>query len=160
MEGKKQFTGALNVKNGVLDMSNNNVAIFGKSLLHSAPLSAVAFQRSFFGIWGKYIISISLLLFAFSTAISWSYYGERSMTYLFGTKSIFIYRIIYVIAFFFASFTDTTIIWNLSAITITLMAIPNLIGILILSKEMKTTVKEYWTQFNLENPDKKTRFID
>jgi AGCS family alanine or glycine:cation symporter len=154
------FTGVLKVKAGKINFSTQAIDVYGKSLLHSAPLSTEAFKRSFFGEWGKYIVAIGLLLFAFSTAISWSYYGERAMTYLFGTKSVLSYRIIYVIAFFIASFTDTTIIWNLSAITIALMAIPNLLGILLLSKEMKTTVKEYWEQFHTEHPDSKIRFKD
>ncbi|MEO1256327.1 MAG: amino acid carrier protein, partial [Bacteroidota bacterium] len=71
----------------------------GKSLIHSAPLTAEAFTRSFFGDWGQYIVSIGLLMFAFSTAISWSYYGDRAMTYLFGSKSVKYYRLVYVVAF-------------------------------------------------------------
>ncbi len=157
---KRPFTGTIPVKNGVVDLSEKDVIIKGKSLLHSAPLTTEAFKRSYFGDWGQYIISIGLLLFAFSTAISWSYYGGRSMTYLFGTKSVIYYRILYVIAFFFASFTDTTIIWNLSAITIALMAIPNLFGILALSKEMKQTIKDYWRDFKKEHPEENIKFID
>lgn len=156
----KLFTGTISVNKGLVNFNERDIEIYGISLLHSAPLTTEAFKRSIFGDWGQYIISIGLLLFAFSTAISWSYYGGRSMTYLFGTKSIIYYRIIYVIAFFFASFTDTTIIWTLSAITIALMAIPNLLGILILSKEMKTTVNEYWKQFNKEHPENNSKFTN
>jgi len=93
--------------------------------------------------------------FAFSTAISWSYYGGRAVTFLFGTQYIIYYRLVYVIAFFFASFTDTTIIWSLSYITIALMAIPNLCGILILHKDIKTTIKEYWKDFKKDHPGEK-----
>ena len=107
------------------------------------------------GDFGKYIVSIGLLLFAFSTAISWSYYGGRAITYLFGQKYVIIYRLVYVIGFFFAAFTDTTIVWALSYITIALMTIPNLIGILLLSKEIKTTIKSYWKDFRKEYPDEK-----
>jgi AGCS family alanine or glycine:cation symporter len=95
------------------------------------------------------------LLFAFSTAIYWSYYGDRAITYLFGAKGVPYYHIVYVIAFFLASFTDTTIIWTLSGITIALMTIPNLIGILLLHKDMKSTVKEYWIGFKKEYPNEK-----
>ncbi|NOZ45236.1 MAG: alanine:cation symporter family protein [Chlorobi bacterium] len=142
------YNGDLNVDNGVI--TNNNIQIKGKSLLHSAPLTTEAFKRSFLGNWGQYIVSIGLLLFAFSTAISWSYYGGRAMTYLFGTKSLIYYRIIYVIGFFLASFTDTTIIWTLSGITIAFMTLPNLIGILLLRKDMKNTLKKYWVDFYKE----------
>ena len=89
-----------------------------------------------------------LLLFAFSTAISWSYYGDRAVTYLWGNKYVIYYRIIYVIGFFIAAFSDTNIVWAISYVTIALMAIPNLLGILILSPEIKGTIKEYWVDFS------------
>lgn len=128
----------------------------GLSLVHSAPLTAEAFTRSYFGDYGQYIVSIGLLLFAFSTAISWSYYGGRAMTYLLGSKSVVYYRIVYVIAFFIASFADTTVIWTLSGITIALMTLPNLFGILMLRKDMKKTVADYWDGFKKDFPDEPT----
>lgn len=146
----KPFDGVIKASDGKLlrDKNNKNVIISGKSLLHSAPLTSEAFKRSPLGEYGQYLVSIGLLLFAFSTAISWSYYGDRAVTYLFGSKAVIYYHIIYVIAFFFASFTDTTIIWTLSGVTIALMTIPNLTGILLLHKDMKQTVKDYWFDFN------------
>jgi len=103
------------------------------------------------------MVSIGLLLFAFSTAISWSYYGDRAVTYLWGSKYVNIYRLVYVIGFFIASFTDTTVIWTFSGITIALMAIPNLIGLLILSREIKTTIIDYWKDFHELFPDENRR---
>ena len=96
-----------------------------------------------------------MLLFAFSTAISWSYYGDRAVTYLWGTKYVIVYRLFYVFAFFIASFTDTTIVWNLSYITIALMTVPNLVGILILRRDIKTTISDYWKDFSNDWPDVK-----
>ncbi len=154
-EPNGKFTGKLKVMNGKIEREGNPVTISGKSLLHSAPLTNEAFKRSPFGEYGKYIVTIGLLLFAFSTAISWSYYGDRAITYLFGAKGVMYYHIVYVIAFFLASFTDTTIIWTLSGITIALMTIPNLVGILLLHKDMKATLREYWIEFNKEHRDKK-----
>lgn len=154
-EPNGKFTGKLKVVNGKIVREGNPVTISGKSLLHSAPLTNEAFKRSPFGEYGKYIVTIGLLLFAFSTAISWSYYGDRAITYLFGAKGVMYYHIVYVIAFFLASFTDTTIIWTLSGITIALMTIPNLVGILLLHKDMKATLREYWIEFNKEHRDKK-----
>ncbi|WP_281614726.1 sodium:alanine symporter family protein [Flammeovirga sp. SubArs3] len=136
------YTGTLNVVKGKVEWKKK-MAIRGKSLVHSAPLTSIAFTRSYFGEWGKYIVSIGLLLFAFSTAISWSYYGDRAMTFLLGAKSVIYYRAVYVFAFFVGSFADTTIIWTLSGITIALMTIPNLIGILILRKDMKESLEVY-----------------
>ncbi len=150
----KPFTGKIHVTGGKVDLPED-IEIRGKSLLHSAPLSAEAFKRGFFGSWGQYIISIGLLLFAFSTAISWSYYGDRAVTYLIGQKWVVPYRVLYILGFFIASFTDTTIIWNLSYITIVLMAIPNLLGLLLLHREVKQTIKDYWKIFRREFPDEK-----
>ena len=148
-----RFTGKMNIIDGKLQ---ENLIVEGKSLVHSAPLTALAFDKGFLGNYGNYIVSIGLLLFAFSTAIAWSYYGDRAMTYLFGTGSVVYYRIIYVIGFFIASFADTTVIWNVSLITIALMTIPNLIGLLWLRKEVKLTVKDYWVNFKKEWPNERT----
>ena len=136
------ITGALVVVDGRLE--DTSVVVNGESLLHSVPLTTMAFSRGLFGEYGKYIVAIGLMLFAFSTAIAWSYYGDRAMTYLLGPKSVLPYKIVYVLGFFYAALADTTIIWNLALITIVLMTVPNLIGILFMLREMKQTVKQYW----------------
>jgi len=140
------FNGALDVVDG--ELTNNAVDVTGKSLVHSAKLTTIAFKQGYFGEYGQYIVSIGLLLFAFSTAIAWSYYGDRAVTYLWGSKWVNTYRVFYVGGFFWASFADTTLVWTLAAVAIVLMTIPNLFGILMLAKEMKTTVKDYWKNFN------------
>ncbi|HPF51000.1 MAG TPA: amino acid carrier protein, partial [Draconibacterium sp.] len=71
------FSGQIQFNNGKL-INNQQFTLKGKSLMHSAPLTTIAFTRSWFGNYGKYIVSIGLLMFAFSTAISWSYYGDRA----------------------------------------------------------------------------------
>ncbi len=158
--GTEKYTGPIPVKNGVVQFSElatetAGVNFTGRSLIHSAALTTQAFKRSVMGDWGQYIVSIGLLLFAFSTAISWSYYGGRAVTYLFGTKYVIVYRMIYVVGFFLASFTDTTIVWNLSYITIAIMTIPNLFGLLVLRKDIKSTVRNYWSDFKKEWPQEK-----
>jgi AGCS family alanine or glycine:cation symporter len=140
------ITGTLNVVDGQLE--DLTVVVTGNSLLHSVPLTTQAFTKGLFGQYGQYIVSIGLVLFAFSTAIAWSYYGDRAMTYLFGTRSVLPYRIVYVLGFFTAALADTTIVWNISLITIVLMTVPNLVGILLMHKEMKSTVAEYWERTN------------
>jgi len=154
--GGKPFTGEINVTEGKVTNTTNDLTFTGQSLIHSAPLTTVAYTRSFLGDFGKYIVTIGLLLFAFSTAIAWSYYGDRAVTYLIGSRYVMFYRIIFVLGFFLASFTDTTIIWNLSLLTVAFMAIPNLIGLLVLHKEMKTTIQDYWVRFREEYPGEKT----
>jgi len=135
-------SGSLSVSEGQLvDIA---VSVNGQSLLHSVPLTTIAFTRGLLGDYGKYIVSIGLMLFAFSTAIAWSYYGDRAMTYLLGARSVLPYRVVYVLAFFYAALADTTIIWNVSLITIVLMTAPNLFGLLFMHREMKQTVTDYW----------------
>jgi AGCS family alanine or glycine:cation symporter len=140
------FTGTLKIVNG--KPVKENLEVSGKSLVHSAALTTIAFTRGFFGDFGQYIVSVGLMLFAFSTAIAWSYYGDRAMTYLFGPRSIMPYRVIYVAGFVWAAFSDTTLIWVLSAIAIVVMTLPNLFGIMLLCKEMKETVNDYWSRHN------------
>lgn len=144
---EKPFTGQIEVVNGRIAKLPEEVVISGVSLIHSAPLTAMAFNRGLFGNFGQYIVSIGLLLFAFSTAISWSYYGDRAVTFLWGTKYVRYYRIIYVVGFFLAAIIDTTIVWTFSGIAIALMTLPNLIGILLLRKDMKATIDDYWKRF-------------
>lgn len=143
--GGEPITGVAMVANGRLE--DESIAVTGESLLHSAPLTTQAYTRGLFGEYGQYIVSIGLMLFAFSTTIAWSYYGDRAMTYLLGPKSVLPYRIVYVTGFFYAALADTTIVWNLSLITIVLMTVPNLIGILLMHREMKRTVDDYWDRF-------------
>lgn len=148
------FSGEVSILNG--KVSGNELLQFtGKSLLHSAPLTTEAFTRSWLGDYGRYIVSIGILLFAFSTAISWSYYGGRAIIFLFGVKADFYYRIVYVLGFFLASFTDTTLIWTLSGITIVLMTLPNLFGILMLHKEMKSEISLFWKEWANRFPGEK-----
>ncbi len=138
------ITGQVSVSEGRL--VDTDVEVTGRSLLHSVPLTTMAYTRGLFGEFGKYIVSIGLMLFAFSTAIAWSYYGDRAMTYLLGPKSVLPYRVVYVLGFFYAALADTTIVWNVALITIVLMTVPNLIGILFMHKEMKQTVTKYWEE--------------
>jgi AGCS family alanine or glycine:cation symporter len=138
------FTGTLKIEEG--KPVRDNLEVSGKSLVHSAALTTIAFTRGYFGQFGQYIVSIGLLLFAFSTAIAWSYYGDRAMTYLLGPRSVMPYRVIYVAGFVWAAFSDTTLVWALSAVAIVVMTLPNLFGIVLLCKEMKETVDDYWSR--------------
>jgi AGCS family alanine or glycine:cation symporter len=125
----------------------NDVVLTGKSLIHSAALTSEAFTRSAFGDYGRYVVALVLLLFAFSTAVAWSYYGDRAVVYLVGTAWLTPYRLTYVLGFFFAAIADTSLIWLIAAITVAFMTIPNLIAILLLRKEMKQAVDDYWQDF-------------
>lgn len=150
---EENFTGTLPVENGRVFGAAAELQLSGRSLIHSAPLTTEAFSRGMLGDKGRFIIPISLLLFAFSTAIAWSYYGDRAVTFLWGIEYVRYYRVLYVLGFFAAAIIDTTIIWTFSGIAIALMTIPNIIGILLLRKEMKETVADYWENFDLSKKD-------
>jgi len=135
------YTGDLSVEKGSIKES---VELTGKSLIHSASLTAEAFTRSFMGDLGRPVVALVLLLFAFTTAVAWSYYGDRAVAYLFGTKWLVPYRLSYVVGFFIAAISDTSLIWLIAAITVALMTIPNLISILLLRVEVKSLVSDYW----------------
>ena len=141
------FTGKIEIKDSEFD---SDFEFVGKSLVKSAVLTSKAFNKGFFGSYGEYIVSVGLLLFAFSTVITWAYYGDRCSAYLFGESSIIYYRILYIIAFFIAGsgFLDTEIIWNFALITVAASTLPNLISIFLLRGKMKSLIDTYNNKTN------------
>ena len=135
------FTGIIDITDGKLD--SDGMSVVGESLLLGADLTSKAFSRSIFGEFGQYIVAIGLLLFAFSTAIAWSYYGDRATVHLFGEGWILYYRIIYVGAFFTAAIIDTKIVWDIATVIGPIATVPNLLAILFLRKEIKKLDSEY-----------------
>jgi len=140
-ESTDRYEGSINIDDGVI--STNGLSLSGKSLVHSAELTAVAFKSGVLGVYGGYIVALGLLLFAFSTAIAWSYYGDRSAAYVFGEKSVFWYRLVYVACFFMAAIIDTEVVWNLAYIIGPLVTIPNIIALIIFRIEMKSMSDSY-----------------
>ena len=135
------YSGKVRINNGKLD--NSEIYIQGASLLIGADLTGKAFSRSVFGEYGQYIVAIGLLLFAFSTVIAWSYYGDRATVHLFGEKWVLHYRIIYVGAFFLASIIDTKIVWDIATVIGPIATVPNLIALLLLRREIKEIQSKY-----------------
>ena len=134
------YSGELNISKGKI---SETVIVEGKSLVSSAELTAKAFSQGIFGEYGGKLVAISLLLFAFSTAITWCYYGDRSTAYIFGEKAVFWYRNFYVLCFVLAAVIDTTIVWNIAYVSVALVSIPNLIALFFLRKEVKELSNEY-----------------
>ncbi|WP_309496921.1 alanine/glycine:cation symporter family protein [Sulfurovum sp.] len=93
--------------------------------------------------WFPIILSFSIVLFAFSTMISWSYYGERSWTYLFGEKYTLLYKLIFVSFTVMASVTSASALLEFSDLLILSMALPNLIGLYMLQGDVKENLSEY-----------------
>lgn len=109
---------------------------------NGAELTSMAFADSIPG--GGFVVSVALTIFAFTTILGWSYYGERCWQYIFNEKSIVIYRFAWVAAVVsFANF-KVDFVWNLSDTLNGLMAIPNLIGLVILSPMVFKVTKDYF----------------
>ncbi|MDB9995888.1 sodium:alanine symporter family protein [Gammaproteobacteria bacterium] len=140
-QGAEPVSGLLEISDGKI--ADSSVRVEGKSLIHSAELTSKAFGSGVLGSYGEYIVAIGLLLFAFSTAIAWSYYGDRSTAYIFGEGAVPWYRTIYVVCFIAAAVVDTTVIWNIAYVVVALVTIPNLIALFVLRKEMKEQVETY-----------------
>lgn len=113
--------------------------------LNGAILTQFAFGQVF-GNFGQIALTVSLVLFAFTTILGWSYYGERCFEFLFGSKSIIIYRILYVIMIAIGGYISLDTIWVLADIVNGLMAFPNLIALLALSPIIVSETKKYFAK--------------
>lgn len=116
-----------------------------------APLTIHAFSTGLPGNWGGYIVSVGLALFAFSTLLGWSYYGERNVEYLFGTRLILPYRLAFIAAIFLGSFVlrlpdvrGFEFVWDFADLMNGLMAFPNLVGLLLLSGVVARETRAYF----------------
>ncbi len=97
--------------------------------------------------WFPYILSLAVLLFAYSTMISWSYYGERCWAYLFGDKTSKIFQLIFILNVFLGSIITSTNVLNFGDLMILGLAFPNLIGVYILSGKVKQDFDDYWAKY-------------
>lgn len=113
--------------------------------LEGAPLTQAAFA-SVFGQPGALALTISLVLFAYTTILGWSYYGERCIEFLFGTKSILPYRLVFVTMVALGGFLKLDLIWTIADIVNGLMALPNLIALLALSPVIIKETRQYFAK--------------
>ncbi len=120
----------------------------GKALMNSSLLTSFAFKEglSWMISWGDKIITFSILLFALSTAISWSFYGDRSTEYLFGPKAIMPYRWVYVIFVFIGGIAGLDVVWKFGDAALGFMTLPNLLAIILLSRKLKTMTTDYFAE--------------
>lgn len=110
--------------------------------MNGAALTNAAFTLAYPAL-GSYLLTIGLILFAFTTILGWNYYGERCAVYLFGTRSILPYRIVFVIMTFCGGIMQLDAIWALADILNGLMAIPNLVALLALSGVVAQELKNF-----------------
>ncbi|TNF72544.1 MAG: sodium:alanine symporter family protein [Acidobacteria bacterium] len=112
--------------------------------LNGAPLTQFAFSTGLPGEWGDVIVTLCLTMFAFSTMLGWSYYGEKSIEYLVGERAITPYRVLFVLAIFFGAIRSLDFVWSISDVMNGLMALPNLIGLLLLSGVIARETRDYF----------------
>jgi len=110
---------------------------------NGAALTQLAFERGLPGQWGDWIVTLGLSMFAFSTILGWSYYGEKAVEYLVGVKAIVPYRVLFVAAIFVGAVRSLDFVWVLSDVMNGLMALPNLIGLLLLSGVIAAETRGY-----------------
>lgn len=127
------ITGLVIVVTGVWDMGRDEAGI----------MTAKAFEAGLPGHWGGTIVSLSIIFFAFSTIVGWSYYGERALSSLFGRVATIPYRMFFTVVVFMGAVTELDVVWSFSDLANGLMAIPNLIGLLILSGLIARETKAY-----------------
>ncbi len=108
-----------------------------------AALTSLAFETSLPG-FGGYLIAIALSIFAFTTILGWSYYGEKCVGYLLGAKVLIGYRVLWIIAIYFGATADLGFIWLLADTLNAMMAIPNLIALALLSPVVFKITKEFF----------------
>lgn len=125
-----------------------NLEIDGKMLISSSALTAWAFQEGFRPIapWGNLIVTFAVFLFALSTIISWSYYGDRCVEYLFGVKYVMLYRTIYCCFTYIGAVTALETVWAYGDLALGCMSAPNLIALVLLSPVLLKMTKEYFSR--------------
>jgi len=143
------FTGEIVVEEGTVDFDAiPELWLEGAMMQNGSPLTAWAFQRGLspFGNWGHLIVTFGVFLFGLSTAISWSYYGDRSIVYLFGRKYILYYKLIFVLMHFLGAIVSLEIVWYFGDSALGLMALPNLIALVALLGATRLMTKEYFSK--------------
>jgi AGCS family alanine or glycine:cation symporter len=120
----------------------------GRQLLNSSLLTSLAFKNglSFIISFGDKIVTLSVLLFAISTAIAWSFYGNRAAVYLFGEKAIKPYLYVYVLFVFIGAIAELETVWAFGDACLGIMTFPNLISIILLIGTLKVLTKEYFSK--------------
>ena len=135
-------------------------ALYGDAVESGAPLTINAFREGLapLGDWGHYIVILGVLLFAISTAISWSYYGDRCANYLFGHRAVLPYKIVFVVMHFVGAMVTLSVIWDLADVALAIVIWPNLIALLLLAPVVVKETQSYFERRPwVENAEKRRR---
>lgn len=143
------YSGAITIDDGNIDFGGlPALELRGGMAQNGSVLTAWGFQRGLapLGNWGHYIVTLSVLLFGVSTAISWSYYGDRATTYLFGSGMVVPYKIMFLIMHFLGAIVPLEFVWGFGDVALGLMTIPNLIAIVLLLPTVNRLTKDYFSR--------------
>jgi AGCS family alanine or glycine:cation symporter len=141
------FTGLTLVVTGVWELGEEE----------GATLTAQAFATGLPGEWGSMIVTLSVAFFAFSTLLGWAYYGERNMDFLFGRGAVVPYRLVFIAVIYVGATASLDIVWTFSDIMNGLMALPNLVGLLLLSGLVVRETRAYLARPDWKDPDAPAR---
>ena len=120
--------------------------LYGDAVENAAPLTMNAFREGLapLGDWGHYVVLLAVLLFAVSTAISWSYYGDRCANYLFGHGAVLPYKLIFVLMHFFGAVVPLAVVWALGDVALAIVIVPNLIALILLAPKVAEETRSYF----------------
>ncbi|MFT5142922.1 MAG: AGCS family alanine or glycine:cation symporter [Rhodothermales bacterium] len=144
------FTGTVDTNRGIAIGSSGTEyeVLYGNGVRNSSPLTALGFERGLeplgLGWLGRYLVLLCVFLFAISTAISWSYYGDRCANYLFGRKAILPYKLVFLVFHFVGAVLAVTTIWDLGDLALTLVTLPNIVTLILLSGLLKKITDSYF----------------
>jgi len=133
------MTGLVLVVTGAWDSGENGAA-----------LTSRAFSAGLPGAWGSYIVAIGLILFAYSTILGWSYYGEKAIEYLLGERAVKPYRVLFVLFVGVGALLKLELVWGLADIFNGLMAFPNLVALLLLTPVLVSETRDYFSRRDAE----------
>jgi AGCS family alanine or glycine:cation symporter len=142
------FTGVIRPGTGTAVASDGTTytTLHGPAVESGAPLTMLAFREGLPGQGGRFIVLVSVLLFAVSTAISWSYYGDRCANYLFGPRAIIPYKVVFVAMHFFGALVSLNVIWLMGDIALGIVILPNLLALILLSGKVKEMTASYFSR--------------
>ena len=122
--------------------------LYGAAVRNSAPLTTLGFERGLdpigLGGLGRWIVLLSVVLFAVSTSISWSYYGDRCANYLFGPKAILPFKGVFLLMHFAGATIAVTTVWDIGDVALSLVTLPNVIALILLSGVLKKLTDSYF----------------
>lgn len=119
-------------------------SLWGGAVESGAPLTMLGFQKGLPGTSGDMIVLVSVLLFAISTAISWSYYGDRCAYFLFGQSALLPYKLVYVLMHFLGAVLPLAAIWNFGDVLLGMVILPNLLALILLTPKVKELTDSYF----------------